>query len=151
MAAIGLPALRVLRRRMVRGSRTWVGYAVLAALVWPSLGSLPWAVEVAGHADALEHAFDGHDLGEAPEDHHHHDASDIPGSPTHPIDHDCPQCQAFKHLSRCALVQPAVPEVPLPAGSPVQPCVPHESAQIVRRAALPPARGPPSLTGVRVS
>ena len=31
----------------------------------------------------------------------HGDFSDLPGSPTHPLDHDCDPCQVLTHLSRC--------------------------------------------------
>jgi len=77
-------------------------------------------------------------------DHHEDDAASIPGSPTHPIDHDCFQCQVLKHLSRCVLVPPQLADVALPAGTAVRPVARTESQQDGRIAALPPARGPPS-------
>ena len=143
-------------RQPIRGSRSalavrggrwriWLACYALVALVWPSLGPLPWLAE-----SALEHSYaaseDRHQESAALASghHHHHDgAADVPGSPTHPLDHDCFQCQVLKHLSRCVLVQLGVPDVPLPAGAPVRPCAESESQHAVRLAALPPARGPP--------
>jgi len=138
-----LPRTRFLATPLCLRWRTWVAYCTLLAVAWPSLGPLPWVLDAEGHDHALAYVIDGHEASEAPGHHHHHDASDIPGSPTHPIDHNCFECQVLKHLSRCVLVQPGVPEVPLPTGSPVQPCTREESTQIVRLASLPPARGPP--------
>jgi hypothetical protein len=138
-----LAAPRKLARRVRLRWRFWVAYGVLAGLVWPSLGPLPWIAEAAAHHHFVAHAIDADDDGAAAPGHHHDDASDIPGSPTHPVDHDCLQCQVLKHLSRCVLLQPGVPDVPLPAGSPVQPSAGSESQYPARIAALPPARAPP--------
>jgi len=74
---------------------------------------------------------------------HHLDASDIPGSPTHPADHDCFQCQVLKHLSRCVLAQPVAAEVMLPAGCPVRPELRVESQHARDVALVPPVRAPP--------
>jgi hypothetical protein len=74
---------------------------------------------------------------------HHLDASDIPGSPTHPADHDCFECQVLKHLSRCVLAQPVAAEVTLPAGCPVRPELRVESQHARHVAFLPPVRAPP--------
>jgi hypothetical protein len=123
--------------------RAWVAYGALLALVWPSLGPLPWLAEAAAHQHFIAQAIAADDGDAAAPSHHHDDASDIPGSPTHPVDHDCFPCQVLKHLSRCVLEQPGVPEVPLPAGSPIQPRVRAESQHAGHIAALPPARGPP--------
>jgi len=140
------------RQRTARRAR-WrsrVVWCVVTALVWPALGTLPWVAaeefEPAHHA-ASHHASDS--AGEAlSETHGHHDASEIPGSPTHPADHDCFQCQVFKHLSRCALVLQQVPTVALPAGCPVRPVARAESQHEIHQiAALPPVRGPPSFLG----
>jgi len=135
--------------------RALVSYGALASFVWPSLGPLPWIAEAAVHHQLRVDGLDKHAESEAApphhhddEDallpHHHEDASQIPGSPTHPIDHDCAQCQVLKDLAHCAFVESGVPEVPLPAGSPVQPDVLSESQQTPLIAALPPARGPPA-------
>jgi hypothetical protein len=121
----------------VRGWRAWLARYVLLAIAWPSIGALPWMMldlREEGHLVA-EAAFD-HDDGVAA--HAHHDDADIPGSPTHPLDHDCAQCQVLKHLARCVLPDPVVAGVPPPAGAPVQPC-----AQPALRYASLPAEGPP--------
>ena len=134
-------------RRPWRGARfrSWVVSCALLAVVWPSLGSLPW---FALHAAAHQHTFAAddtdHDAGPtSPEGHRHTEASDVPGSPTHPADHDCFQCQVLKHLSRCVLFVPGVPEVPLQAGCPVQPLSRLESRSAGYEALLPPVRAPP--------
>ncbi|HSS70159.1 MAG TPA: hypothetical protein VLQ46_05835 [Casimicrobiaceae bacterium] len=114
------------------------------ALAWPSLGPLPWIALAASphhhhHHDGA-HDADDVDLEQAI---HHFDASDIPGSPTHPSDHDCLQCQVLKHLSRCVLAPPVAAEVMLPAGCPVRPGVRAESQHARDVALLPPVRAPP--------
>ena len=85
----------------------------------------------------------GHSLAGSTSPTHERDASEIPGSPTHPADHDCFQCQVLKHLSRCALPVADVPTVPLQMGCAVQPVAKVESQLTARIASLPPARGPP--------
>jgi len=121
----------------------------LIALAWPSLGALPWvAVELAPHQHPVAQGEENAPNGSLPQGHRHQDASDIPGSPTHPADHDCAQCQVLKHLSRCALVLPQVPVVALPARGPVRPVARAESQYDLHQiAALPPVRGPPFFLG----
>jgi hypothetical protein len=117
-------------------------YALLA-LAWPSLGPLPW---IALAASPHHHDRDGaHDAGhvDIEQASHRLDASDIPGSPTHPADHDCFQCQVLKHLSRCVLAQPDAAEVMLPAGCPVRPDARAESQHARDVALVPPVRAPP--------
>ena len=75
--------------------------------------------------------------------HHHGDASEIPGSPMHPADHDCFQCQVLKHMSHGFLVQPGVPEIAFPFGSPVQPRARVDTEFRAQILGLPLARGPP--------
>ena len=123
--------------------RSWVASYALTALIWPALGPLPWldldpapaeqaVVLPAATADA---AHESHQ--------HRTSASEIPGSPTHPADHDCFQCQLLKHLSRCVLALPAAPAVPALAGAPVPPVLGAVAQHAPRIAALPPVRGPP--------
>jgi hypothetical protein len=139
-----LPSLRPQRRASRRGRwRLWVASYALAALVWPTLGPLPWLdLDLAPDEPAatLQPALSdtGHALRE-----HRTDASEIPGSPTHPIDHDCFQCQVLKHLARCVLALPAAPALPALAGAPVAPSLRAAAPHAPRLAALPPARGPP--------
>jgi hypothetical protein len=127
------------RRRPVH-SRAWqacVAWCALVAVAWPSLGPLPFLVHGLvphAHQDG-GHANAGND--------DHFDASSIPGSPTHPVDHDCPECEVLKHLSRCvlptlaiAILAPVVVTVVAPRVA-----VSGPPAQVV--AHLPPARAPP--------
>jgi len=126
--------------------RSWVAWCALVALTWPSLGPLPWvgvdftaeepaAAQPIAHSDAHESSAAHH--------HHHGDASAIPGSPTHPADHDCFECLVLKHLARCVPSALDPPTIPLQSGCPVQPSVRLESQFARHIAALPPARGPP--------
>src|SRR6516164_10934583 len=112
-------ALRRLRRARWQ---SWIASYALAALAWPSLGPLPWiAMESLPHEHAVAHSgasVDSHEVSSA--HHHEEDASSVPGSPTHPLNHDCFQCQVLKHLSRCVLADPPAPDVPPPAGCPVR-------------------------------
>jgi hypothetical protein len=83
--------------------RRWIGRIVLVALAFPSLGPWPWLI-----ADALATGA-GPATREHRDDHAHEThrgASDIPGTPTHPADHHCVECQVLQHLARC------IPEAP---------------------------------------
>jgi hypothetical protein len=125
--------------------RSWVASYALVALAWPSLGLLPWiAVDFAPHHHSAAYQEAEFDADQSSAAHHEHaDASDIPGSPTHPADHNCFQCEVLKHLSRCVVPQVDPPTIPLPSGCPVQPLVHLESQHAGRIASLPPVRGPP--------
>jgi hypothetical protein len=125
--------------------QSWVACYALAALAWPSLGPLPWlAMESLPHQHELVQGAAGFDAHEAsPAGRPEHDASSIPGSPTHPINHDCFQCQVLKHLSRCVLAPPVGPEISPPPGCPVQFFARRDSRYASYVALLPPARGPP--------
>jgi hypothetical protein len=128
------PALRS------RWWRTCITWCALLALAWPSLGPLPWLVHgiEAHHHDGLAHAGDARDHDA------NADASSIPGSPTHPIDHDCPECQVLKHLSRCVLPALAIAVLPAVFVGAVTPRIAAllPSARLI--AQLPPARAPPA-------
>ena len=125
--------------------RTCVAWCALVALAWPSLGPLPYLVHDFGahaertHGDA-DYALDAGHI-----DDHHVDASSIPGSPTHPDEHHCPECEVLKHLARCIL---ALPALAVPA--------PFVVRVFTRRIAVtppsapnpvhvPPARAPPAI------
>jgi hypothetical protein len=121
---------------------SFVACCALVALAWPSLGPLPWIALAAPphhHHDVAHDAanVDGAQAGDRL------DVSGVPGSPTHPADHDCFQCQVLKHLARCVLAQPVAPEVVLPAGRPVRPEARSESQRARDLAFLPPVRAPP--------
>jgi hypothetical protein len=124
--------------------RNWIASCALVALAWPSLGPLPWViVDFDGH----HHAAAGHHHpGEARHHDDHFDGSSIPGSPTHPIDHDCPECQVLKHLSRCILPAFAVSVIPPPFICDVSPRVSVALPPTQVTAHLPPARAPPEAT-----
>jgi hypothetical protein len=81
--------------------RTCIAWCALVALAWPSLGPLPYVVH--GFGEQAEVAGDLDHV-----DHHGIDASPIPGSPTHPDDHHCPECEVLKHLARCVLAPPTL-------------------------------------------
>lgn len=124
--------------RHARRARHLIAWLALVALAWPSLGPLPYVVHdfhAHFHGDAHHDARDG--------SHAHIDASAIPGSPLHPADHDCPECQVLKHLSRCmpagiavAILRPVVVAVDSPPA-----VVAGHHAQAP--AYLPPVRAPP--------
>jgi hypothetical protein len=123
--------------------RSWVACCVVIALAWPSLGLMPWVgMDLGAHGHVVAHEREDSAAGSSSTA-HDHDASEIPGSPTHPADHDCFQCQVLKHLSRCVLPLLDVPTVPLQAGCAVQPGSKVESQLTTRIASIPPARGPP--------
>jgi hypothetical protein len=121
--------------------RTWLVACTLAAVAWPSTGPLPWLVlEFGEHVTAaatLDHDRDGHAADAA------HDAADVPGSPTHPLDHNCAQCEVLKHLARCVLPGAAETLVRLSPGEPVLAFVATEPLHAGFSATRPPIRGPP--------
>jgi hypothetical protein len=124
--------------------RNWIASCALVALAWPSLGPLPWVVlDFNGHHHVAGH----HHAGEAPNHDDHRDASSIPGSPTHPIDHDCPECLVLQHLSRCVLPAFAVGVIPPPFICDVSPRIPVALPPTHVTAHLPPVRAPPEATG----
>jgi hypothetical protein len=133
-------------RRFTRGRwRAWLAAYVLLALVWPAIGPLPWLIDFAPD----EHRVDRSISHETPDahagSHSHHDASEIPGSPTHPDDHDCFQCQVIKHLARCVPSACVYPIVALAAGSFPKPPIVAESIHAAFAVPRPPIRGPPLL------
>jgi hypothetical protein len=124
--------------------RAWVARYLIASLALPALGPLPWLVasfELDAHAAAPQHSH-AHD--DAHAGHHHHHDGDVPGSPTHPADHDCFACQVLAQLSRCCdLPSSALSQAP---HAPVATTLPRVEPPL--RVALafflaPPARGPP--------
>jgi hypothetical protein len=115
----------------------------LIALAWPSLGPLPWlVVEVVPHAHAGARAEGGADHAH---EHHHADASAIPGSPTHPADHDCAECKVLKHLARCVPSAATLPFMPSPVAGDI-PSRRVASLPVAQAATyLPPVRAPPAV------
>jgi hypothetical protein len=124
--------------------RNWIASCALVALAWPSLGPLPWViVDLDGHH---HRAAGRYHPGEARHHDDHVDGSSIPGSPTHPIDHDCPECQVLKHLSRCVLPAFAVSVIPPPFICDASPGIPVALPTTHVAAHLPPVRAPPEAT-----
>jgi len=139
-----LPSLRRRSRRL--RWRAWVARYVIASLALPALGPLPWLVasfELDAHAAAPHHSHTHDDAHDGHYHHHHHDG-DVPGSPTHPADHDCFACQVLAQLARCCELPSLVP--PQAPHAPVATTLPRLEPPL--RVALafflaPPARGPP--------
>ena len=127
---------RSLASRLTRAWRTWATVYLLLAVAWPAAGPLPWVAW--GIHSAGEHAV----LASEPAGHHHDDA-DIPGSPTHPADHDCAQCQMLKHLSRCVRPAPCVAMIPPVVGDAEE--ITAQALPVYASFAVtpPPIRGPP--------
>ncbi len=122
---------------------------LLVAFSWYALAPLPWALSTFAHA-AHHHA--GHD-GDSPDVYEDEDAghgstaSDIPGSPLHPEDHDCFDCQVLKYLARCILPDLAAPTVPALGAAPTDPIPFAPSPPVVCVIPTPPIRAPPVATG----
>jgi len=154
--------LRAGARRPALRSRWWqtcIAWCALVALAWPSLGPLPYLVHDFGaHHDSVDahaHADGGgahrsgnlaHSAGDD-DDEHPIDVSAIPGSPTHPADHDCPECLVLKHLARCVL-----PVLAITLCAPARVAIGSPPVEIGRprtqaSAHLPPARAPPVAVG----
>ena len=115
-----------------------VAWVALVALAWPSLGALPWLAEPTQvHAVVHVHA-QGSQL------HQDGDSSTIPGSPTHPVDHNCFECQVLQHLARCIFVSPTTGIVPPTVVCDAAPRVAVALLRTQVAMVLPPARAPPS-------
>jgi hypothetical protein len=123
--------------------RTCIAWCAFVALAWPSLGPLPWVVtQSLPHPHAAQ-APDA--VGSDAQEHRHVDVSAIPGTPTHPADHDCAECQVLKHLARCIPCVPAI-DVSVPrAAAVVAPPLVVEHRTTSRHSLLPPVRAPPAI------
>jgi|SRR5215813_8234286 len=121
---------------LARAWRAWATVYLLLAVAWPAAGPLPWVVwdvhAAAAHAGSAS-------------DHHDEDAG-VPGSPTHPADHNCAECQVLKHLSRCVLPDPCVATVAPVVGGLERILVQVQRLQPSFTVARPPIRGPPLLS-----
>lgn len=132
--------MKSLRRRS--RWRSWLAAYVLLSLAWPAAGMLPAELIALDAAQAAAGAPHHHDEGTAG---HHHDASDIPGSPTHPDDHNCFECQVLQHLTRCVLPDFGPVIVPPPPTCVVAHVSSSQAAPTTFVAPRPPIRGPPSI------
>ena len=140
-----LSALTANRLIATHRARCWcraLAACAFIALALPSLGPVSWLLSphvTRAHA-AQRHQADSEHANE----HGYVDASAIPGSPTHPADHDCAECQVLKHLSRCILAVPAIDfAVSPPAALAAQP-IGVRLPEIQDPALLPPVRAPPA-------
>jgi hypothetical protein len=126
----------ITRRRRWRICAAW---CAMAALVWNAATPLPWLLrDIASEHEVSSAASEGHAHGA-----HQSDGADIPGSPTHPEDHDCAQCEVLKHLARCVMPDPAVPGVAVLEAASVKPPAFAESRYAFRFVTRPRIRGPP--------
>jgi hypothetical protein len=141
VSALATPQ-RLPARSSTRGWRFWLAVYVLLAIAWPAAGPIPWVVL---ERSSAHHAAAEREAGPARFARHTHEAHDIPGSPTHPLDHDCAQCQVLKHLARCIPSDPVDASVPAPAGAAVQACTATDDAYSSVTVYRPPIRGPPAF------
>jgi hypothetical protein len=119
--------------------RTWAAWCTMAALVWNASTPLPWLLrDIASDSDVSSAESDDHAHAA-----HRLDGADIPGSPTHPADHDCAQCEVLKHLARCVVPDPVVPGVAALEAAPVKPPAFAEARYAFRFVTRPRIRGPP--------
>ncbi|HEY3179018.1 MAG TPA: hypothetical protein VGL25_09075 [Casimicrobiaceae bacterium] len=125
--------------------RYWIAIYALLALVWPALGPLPWLIDFAPDGHRTDRTVAHEEQDEHSALHSHVDASEFPGSPTHPDDHDCFECQVIQHLARCVPSVwsfPTVAVLPSRSGKPPLHIETIEAAFVTPR---PPIRGPPLL------
>jgi hypothetical protein len=141
-------ATRRVRSRIRRRWRLAVAWAALLALAWPSLGPLPYLVHPFD-ATASVRAGDPH--GAAEHHDHHIDLAAIPGSPTHPPDHGCAECEVLKHLSRCMLRVVRVAVAPPVLVAIVKARIVASRPVVTPVAHPPPARAPPLLEAPSLS
>jgi len=125
--------------------RAWLAGYVLLALVWPAIGPLPWLIDLAPESHRADRSASSGDSDAHAGLHSHVDASEIPGSPTHPDDHDCFQCQVIKHLARCVPSAWSFPTVSLFTGHSPKPLPQIETLLAAFVVPRPPIRGPPLL------
>jgi len=119
---------------------------MILALVLPALGPVQWLLTGMG-GDAPSAVYDAHDHDQADAGHAHHhphDRSDVPGSPTHPADHNCLACQVLAQLGRCCALPPTVaPAAPSEPSFHVVRRAEQPLVRVADYALAPPARGPP--------
>ena len=136
-----------------RRFRAWTACATILAFAWYALSPLPWVLlSAARTVGAAVHAVVAAGLHRSHENDHDHDhphpshgivAADIPGSPTHPQDHDCFECEVLKCLARCMLPGPVAPTVVALGAASVKPSAFPATRHAIFAAPHPPIRGPP--------
>ena len=119
--------------------REWVVLYTFVTVLWPALGPLPWMVanDAPRHAHAVLHEH-GHESAE----HAHH--SDVPGSPTHPADHDCAACQVLHCLAHCVVALHESPRVAVQVVLATAHWLPSQPPTVFAVTPPQPARGPPA-------
>jgi hypothetical protein len=143
------PSYRIklaLPRRRARAGRwrSWVALCAAAALILPSVALLPAAsLEFESEAAHVHHRASA-DRDDAAGDSRDR-LSDIPGSPTHPINHNCTPCQVIKYLATSFLLQADSALLPSELNNAPPPDGWHQPQDIVRVAVSPPIRAPPHL------
>ena len=131
--------------RLVRGERwrAWVALCAAVALILPSVALLPAAS--LGLESEAAHTHHG-------AKHVDHDGAagdsglrlaDVPGSPTHPVNHDCAPCQVIKYLATGVLPQADMVLSPLALNHAPPSDGYHQPQAIVRVTVSPPIRAPP--------
>ena len=140
---------RALLRRPGRRSqwRFWVALGAAIALILPSVALLPGASLEFEPKAAHDHSGAEHshaDRSGAGGDSRAR-MSDIPGSPTHPINHDCTPCQVIKYLTTSFLPRADIALLPPEFNDAPPTDSRHQPDDIGRVAVSPPIRAPPYL------
>jgi hypothetical protein len=134
--------------RLVRAGRwrSWVASCAAVALILPSVVFLPAAS--LGLESEAEHAR--HAAQHEPHDGAAEDSglglADVPGSPTHPVNHDCAPCQIIKYLATGVLPQGNVVLSPMALHHAAPSDGHRQPLAIVRVTVSPPIRAPPSTS-----
>jgi hypothetical protein len=143
------PSYRITLGLLHRSARTgrwrcWVALCAAVSLILPSVALLPAAS--AGFESEAAHVHHGSsaDRDDAAGD-SREGLSDIPGSPTHPVNHDCTPCQVIKYLATSFLPQADLVVLPRELNDAPPPDRWHQPQDIVCVAVSPPIRAPPHL------
>jgi hypothetical protein len=136
------------RRRGRAGQwRSWVALCAAVALILPSVALLP-AASLEFESEAA-HVHYGAEHPSADRDAVAGDSrdrlADIPGSPTHPTNHNCTPCQVIKYLATSFLLQADIALLPLELNDAPPPDGWQQPQDIARVAVSPPIRAPPHL------
>jgi hypothetical protein len=128
--------------RPVRGWRSWVAWCAAVALILPSVALLPAVESEAAHV----HSSAGHGEHAGAAGDGRLRLADVPGSPTHPVNHDCTPCQVIKYLTASVLPQPGFALSPWARKDAPPSDGRHPPREIVRVTVSPPIRAPPSVS-----